>query len=171
MPAGCQFDTLPLYARIWLVTRAALLPLVSALPVVVYWDELDMLRAAWYAPLMGIAACALPSAGVPVAGGIVFLPVLTLGGVCPRDAVAFSAATQMLGVGVFAPLNWLVVDPSVFIPAALWLAIVPSVVGVVIALTALRVGGCHGDQCEHWAGAGAGRRCSPPGGVLATAAR
>jgi hypothetical protein len=44
---------------------------------------------------MGVVACALPTSGMPVAGGIVFLPVLThIAGLSARQAVAFAAATQ-----------------------------------------------------------------------------
>lgn len=134
VPAGLSYSALPWYAQTWLVARAVLLPILFALPLVCYADQPELLRSAWYAPVMGIAACALPSAGVPVAGGIVFLPMLTLGGVCPRDAVAFSAATQMLGVGVFAPLNWLVLNPSVFIPEAWLYAAWPSCAGLLFSL-------------------------------------
>ena len=52
------------------------------------------LLARRYVPLMGLCAAALPAAGAPVAGGIVFMPILTLNKICPRDAVAFAAAMQ-----------------------------------------------------------------------------
>lgn len=39
----------------------------------------------------------------------------SLAGMEPRDAVAFTAATQMIGVGILAPLNWLFHDRRVFV--------------------------------------------------------
>lgn len=134
LPPGLRLSELVQYARAWLILRAALLPVLILLPVVVYWENLSVLKSAWYAPFMGIAACALPSAGVPVAGGIIFFPMLTHAGICPRDAVAFSAATQMLGVGVFAPLNWLVLEPSVLMPRVWFISALPASAGLIISL-------------------------------------
>lgn len=62
---------------------------------------------------MGIVAVTIPSGGAPVAGGVVFLPVLTMKKIEAHEAVAFAAATQMVGVGIFAPMGWMSRDPSV----------------------------------------------------------
>ena len=67
---------------------------------------------------MATVAATIPASGAPVAGGILFLPVLQSYGVCPRDAVAFSSITQFFGCGIFAPLNWLAIDPNVFLQEA-----------------------------------------------------
>ena len=84
--------------------------------------------------MMGIIAASIPASGIPVAGGIVFVPLLTVAGVCPRDAIVFTAATQTLGVGVFAPLNWFVAKPQVFDADVLWLAVPFSLLGDYVAL-------------------------------------
>jgi uncharacterized membrane protein YfcA len=55
----------------------------------------------------------------PVAGGVVFLPILTMKHIGAHEAVAFSAATQMIGMGIFAPMAWMSRDPSVFMPSLL----------------------------------------------------
>jgi len=93
----------------WLVLAGLI-----ALPFALYHDDLASITPMWYAPIMGALAASLPASGAPIAGGIVFFPILTINNVCSRDAVAFSAATQLLGCGVYTPLNWLLQDPSVF---------------------------------------------------------
>lgn len=65
--------------------------------------------------------------------------MLTREGLCPRDAVAFSAATQMVGVGVFAPLNWLVVDPKVFLPKVWLMTALPACLGLACSLLLLPI--------------------------------
>ena len=57
-----------------------------------------------YTPFLAIVAAAIPASGAPIAGGIIFIPVLQLDSLTLRNAIAFSSATQMLGVGVFAPV-------------------------------------------------------------------
>lgn len=57
-----------------------------------------------YTPFLAIVAAAIPAAGAPIAGGIIFIPVLQLDSLNLRNAVAFSSATQFLGVGIFAPV-------------------------------------------------------------------
>jgi hypothetical protein len=84
-----------------------LLVILVVAPLVLFRNHMELLRDAWFAPLMGIVACTIPASGAPVAGGVIFLPILESYGLCPRDAVAFTAATQMVGVGIFAPMNWL----------------------------------------------------------------
>lgn len=100
----------------------------------------------WYVPLMATIAASIPASGAPVAGGILFLPVLHSHGVCPRDAIAFSAITQFFGCGIFSPLNWLVIDPTVFLSSSLLASIVPSSVGLVLSLTVFKLSGCHGEH-------------------------
>jgi hypothetical protein len=55
----------------------------------------------------------------PVAGGVVFLPILTMKHIEAHEAVAFAASTQMIGVGIFAPMGWMSRDPSVLMPSFL----------------------------------------------------
>jgi len=95
---------------------------------------IELRQIKWYAPVMGAVAALLPASGAPIAGGIIFFPILTSLGVCSADAVAFSAATQFLGCGVFAPLNWLVQDPSVFNADIFKLALPPGALGLALGL-------------------------------------
>ena len=107
----------PCFVKIWVYARPIIFVVLCLLPFSIYeWQELITL---WPIPTMAVVAASIPASGAPVAGGIVFLPVLHSFGVCPRDAVAFSAATQFFGVGIFAPLNWMAQDASVFLPGAL----------------------------------------------------
>lgn len=124
----------------WLYGRwVVVMPILVIGPILLYRENLRSLAALWWTPLMGTIAAAIPSGGAPVAGGIVFLPVLTHLNFCPSDAVAFTAATQMLGVGVFAPLNWLVRDPSALDVDAMRRMLPPLLVGLLLSLTVLRL--------------------------------
>ena len=100
-----RLDRVDRVALAWAACRA---PLALALALLAL-ARLGAARCAelWYAPLMGAAAASLPSGGAPVAGGVVFFPLLRAAGVAPRSRVAFAACTQALGVGAFTPLNWL----------------------------------------------------------------
>ena len=100
----------------------------------------------WYVPLMAACAAVIPSSGAPVAGGVVFMPVLHAHGTSPRDAVAFSALTQLVGCGVLTPLNWLAIDPDVFDVPAIRASLIPASSGAIASLSVLRMRGCHADQ-------------------------
>jgi len=119
-------------AHVWLPARLVLLGVFIILPFAFY--DIEAIKSAWYAPIMGVVAASIPASGIPVAGGIVFVPLLTVAGVCPRDAIIFTAATQTLGVGVFAPLNWLLTKPEVFDCEALKLAVPAALLGDFVAL-------------------------------------
>jgi len=130
-------------------TPSALLATLCVLPFVYFCtrtDGLIDLLHLWYVPLMATVAATIPASGAPVAGGILFLPVLQSYGVCPRDAVAFSSITQFFGCGIFAPLNWLAIDPNVFLQEALHVSLIPSVLGSFISLTWYKLHGCHGEH-------------------------
>ena len=120
-------------AYIWLAAKCVLLAMLILMCMLLV--PVETMRAAWFAPLMGVIACALPSSGMPVAGGIVFVPALTtIGDMDARDAIAFTAATQMVGVGVLAPINWLFHDRRVFVRGGkadlLFVVLIPSWLGV-----------------------------------------
>jgi len=87
----------------------------------------------WFAPLMGLFAGVLPSSGAPIAGGIVFFPILSMSGLCGQDSVAFLSATQFLLCGVFTPLNWLLTDPTVLRADVFRLALLPGSIGLTLA--------------------------------------
>ena len=87
----------------------------------------------WFAPLMGFVAGVLPGSGAPIAGGIVFFPILSMLGLCSQDSVAFLSATQFLLCGVFTPLNWIITDPNVLRADVFRLALLPGAVGLALA--------------------------------------
>ena len=118
----------------------------SVVPFVVYRNHLDTLREAWFAPIMACVACAIPASGAPVAGGVIFLPILGMAGLCARDAVAFSTITQLFGVGIFSPLNWMVRDPGILSFSALAVALVPGAAGMYVALIVAPIVSMHGDH-------------------------
>ena len=94
---------------------------VLLLPMFIYNREYvsTFLFDSWYVPIMGIIGCTILSGGAPVAGGVVFLPILTMKQIEAHQAVAFAASTQMIGVGIFAPMGWMSRDPSVLMPSFL----------------------------------------------------
>lgn len=109
-----------------------LLGVLIAIPCSLYSGS-ELLKY-WYAPLMGLAST-IPSAGAPVAGGIVFFPILMLAGFSPSQAVAYAAATQMLGVGVFVPGSFVVYEAySVFLHDILFWGTFSGGVGVAATL-------------------------------------
>jgi len=115
------------------------LAILIALPMAIFRrDYFDFIKYTSYAPLCGLIACSIPSGGAPVAGGIVFLPILTIMGIEPHNAVAFTAATQMLGVGVFTPLGWLYRDPGVIMLKSFLLPMLPiALLGLLTGLLVL----------------------------------
>ena len=131
----------PPQARWWMCVRPVVLAcMLGTSAYVGRWPE------DWYVPTMAAVAAVIPSSGAPVAGGIVFVPVLQAHGVAPRDAVAFSALTQLIGCGVLTPLNWLAAGADVFDREALRASLAPASIGALASLTVLRVRGCHADH-------------------------
>lgn len=78
-----------------------------------------LLHAANLTNLLGTILCFFFISAQPVAGGVVFLPILIMKNIKAHEAVAFAAATQMIGVGIFAPMWWMSRDPSVIMPSFL----------------------------------------------------
>lgn len=146
LPDGMCAADLNQILRVWYNGRPYLLIVLCILPYYQYWHQLHVLKEAWFAPIMTLVACAIPASGAPVAGGVIFLPVLTMAGVCARDAVAFTAVAQVFGVGIFAPLNWMIRDPNLLNWRALQIATIPSVLGMFIALMVMPIHGLHGDH-------------------------
>lgn len=98
-----------------------ILVFVLVLPMIIYNTQYfsKFFYDTWYVPIMGIIGCTIPSGGAPVAGGVVFLPILTMKHIEAHEAVAFAASTQMIGVGIFAPMGWMYKDPTVLMPSFL----------------------------------------------------
>jgi len=76
----------------------------------------------------------IPASGQPVAGGLIFFPILDLAGLEPSEAVSFSVSAQAVGVGIFTPISWFLKDTSIFLLPALACAIPAGVAGLVLAL-------------------------------------
>ena len=99
----------------WLQERSSflLMPVLPLLWCVLLISTLDrnMLLSAAAMPLLGIGSATLANM-VPVGGGIVFVPILTLCGIELKLGAAFAVATMTFGNGVFGFLSWLQKDPK-----------------------------------------------------------
>lgn len=125
--------------------KKSVLPLLFVatlcLPIIIFQANYrSFLAHSWFAPLMGIVACAIPSGGAPVAGGVVFLPVLSMVGLEPHDAVGFAVTTQMFGTGIFAPLGWMARDPTVLMFNFLKVTIPYALAGLLTGLLLIPLG-------------------------------
>eukprot|EP00639_Heterosigma_akashiwo_P009269 CAMPEP_0194595526 /NCGR_PEP_ID=MMETSP0292-20121207/25023_1 /TAXON_ID=39354 /ORGANISM="Heterosigma akashiwo, Strain CCMP2393" /LENGTH=314 /DNA_ID=CAMNT_0039455427 /DNA_START=232 /DNA_END=1177 /DNA_ORIENTATION=- len=85
----------------WTACTYPIFAFLCLLPLICGYSVKDM-AAAWYCPVFSIIAATLPSGGAPVAGGIVLFPALKRAGLQTKQAVAYCAAAQMIGCGVFA---------------------------------------------------------------------
>eukprot|EP00559_Dactyliosolen_fragilissimus_P004079 CAMPEP_0184861020 /NCGR_PEP_ID=MMETSP0580-20130426/5795_1 /TAXON_ID=1118495 /ORGANISM="Dactyliosolen fragilissimus" /LENGTH=368 /DNA_ID=CAMNT_0027358345 /DNA_START=24 /DNA_END=1127 /DNA_ORIENTATION=- len=86
----------------------------------------EMLLSAYAMPLLGICSASLANA-VPVGGGIVFVPILSLiGGFQIKLGTAFAVATMTFGNGLFGFLTWLRKDPSSIVWSVVPYAVVPA---------------------------------------------
>jgi len=122
-------------ARGWARYRWGLFVVLAVLPFVVYRDDIVSILELWYVPIMVVAASALNGSGAPIAGGIIYFPILSsFGRLCPRDVVAFSAATQALGIGLLTPLNWFMRDLSVFYVDIIRVGLLPGAAGLALSL-------------------------------------
>jgi len=118
------------YLLLW--ESFVLFPVLFSLPFIFFgWRETILL---WYVPLLAIIANIFPSGGAPIAGGIVFIPALIMTGVNAKAAVAFSCATQMIGCGVFTPLQWALLDKKSIITEIIAVCVIAGVAGCLLAL-------------------------------------
>ena len=93
----------------------------------------------WAMPFLGVCSGIVGNA-FPVAGGVIFVPVLLVLGEPVHAAVAFSVATQSFGNGVFGVTNWLLKDPEAFIWPVLPPVLLGSWLGVYLAIFAFPAG-------------------------------
>jgi uncharacterized membrane protein YfcA len=82
-------------------------------------------------PSMGIFAACLANC-IPVGGGIIYIPALSLAGMNIKLGAAFSVATMSIGNGVFGFLNWLRRDRSLFIWKGVLFALIPTWIGYLL---------------------------------------
>jgi uncharacterized protein len=76
--------------------------------MVFFTDFGRVLKGYWFFTPLGIFA-AIVAMSIPVGGGIVFFPVLTRFGVPTQEVVAFSLASQTIGMG-FGAIRWMLED-------------------------------------------------------------
>jgi len=106
------------------------LPLLWCILLVCTLDR-DELLSASAMPLLGIGSAALANA-VPVGGGIVFIPILSLFNVHIALGASFAVATMTFGNGIFGFLNWLQKDPSAIAWHIIPSAVIPAWIGAAI---------------------------------------
>jgi uncharacterized membrane protein YfcA len=92
----------------------------------------EMLLSSYAMPLLGIVSASLANA-VPVGGGIVFVPILSLWGFELKLGAAFAVATMTFGNGVFGFLSWLKKDPQSIAWHVVPYAVIPAWIGATLA--------------------------------------
>ena len=117
---------------LWENGKWGILAIFIALPFIFY--PLEVIEKAWVTSIFSFIACMLLSGGAPVAGGIVYIPALQLIGLSPKQCVAFCAAAQALGCGIFTPLNWLSKDPGIIVRSSLPFSLPSALLGLYLAI-------------------------------------
>lgn len=107
-------------------------PVTWCLLFVVLMDR-DAFISYLYIPFIGIFAAVLCNS-VPIGGGVVYVPALSLLGTNLHLGVSFSVATMSFGNGVFGFLRWLHKDPSLIIWESFIYTVLPSSTGSFIAI-------------------------------------
>lgn len=96
----------PWYSVAWAVGRVFLVVLLLAAAFLLRPPEET--RQWWPGVFLGIFGPLLPSAGIPIGGGLVFVPVLVhFCNFNPALAVALSNGVQSLGLAIVTPVTWL----------------------------------------------------------------
>eukprot|EP00957_Ditylum_brightwellii_P047427 3602714-Ditylum_brightwellii.AAC.1 len=109
------------------------MPILPLLWIILFVSTMDrtMLYSSYAMPLLGICSASLANA-VPVGGGIVFVPILSLFGVKLSLGTAFAVSTMTFGNGVFGFLTWLRKDPSSIAWRVMPCAVLPAWVGATL---------------------------------------
>jgi uncharacterized membrane protein YfcA len=110
-------------------------PVLWAFMLVIFLDR-DALIKNMFMPFLGVFAALLANT-VPIGGGIVYVPMLSLFGEKIQLGVAFSVATMTVGNGVFGFLHWLKADPSLILWESFPYTIFPSWAGSVLGILVL----------------------------------
>ena len=122
----------------WLEKHAPFLmmPVLPLLWCCLFLSTMDrqLLLSSYAMPLLGIVAATLANA-VPVGGGIVFVPILSLVGYQLHLGAAFAVATMTFGNGIFGFLSWLQKDPSNIAWPIVPYAVIPAWIGAVWGMT------------------------------------
>jgi uncharacterized membrane protein YfcA len=96
----------------------------------------DSLLETWYMPLLGFLAAFLANS-VPIGGGIVYIPALSLLGAQISLGCSFTLATMTIGNGIFGFLWWLAKDSSVMVWESFPRTVLPSYAGSLLAMLLL----------------------------------
>lgn len=123
---------IPTWASWWIKIRWGLVAYLFIQPFLLF--DLQTIYNCSFVAFMSFFAGCIPSSGTPVAGGIVFIPVLKMCGVTPSSSVAFCAVIQSVGCGISNPLNWYSKDPSVLIGTTYIYTLPASIVGLLLAI-------------------------------------
>lgn len=129
----------PYAAAAWLALRVWLL--FASVAAICAYVEVQTLRRFYWVFFMSFVGCMLPTAGVPVAGGGLYFPLLNLAGLSPKTCVAFVVAAQSVSVGILTPITWLIKDPSVFVPQVFAWSLPGCITGLLLALFAFPLDG------------------------------
>jgi uncharacterized membrane protein YfcA len=96
----------------------------------------ESLFETWFMPLLGVLAAFLANS-VPIGGGIVYIPALSLLGANITLGAAFTISVMPIGNGIFGLLRWIMKDPSVIIWKSFIFTVIPSWIGSAIAILML----------------------------------
>lgn len=107
-------------------------PVLWCLFFVIIMDRQSLFET-WFMPILGIFAAFLANS-VPIGGGIVYIPALSLLGANITLGAAFTISVMPIGNGVFGLLRWIQKDPTVIIWKSFTFTVIPSWIGSVIAM-------------------------------------
>jgi uncharacterized membrane protein YfcA len=107
-------------------------PVLWCIGFVLIMDR-ESLFEAWFMPFLGLLAAFLANS-VPIGGGIVYIPALSLLGANITLGAAFTISVMPFGNGIFGLLRWLLKDPSVLIWESFQYTVLPSWIGSLVAM-------------------------------------
>lgn len=116
----------------WEYGRWILLAVLLVLPFLTF--SLADLSKGWIMSPLAFAVSCILSGGAPVAGGIIYIPVFRLLGVSTKQTIAFSAAMQAFGCGIFSPASWLAKDPGILIKSSFIVVIPANFLGLCVSM-------------------------------------
>lgn len=117
----------------WIIN--VLTPVLWAFALVLHIDRDDFLGLI-HMPFLGFFAAFLANS-VPIGGGIVYIPALSLLGSQVTLGTLFTLSIMPIGNGVFGFLNWLRKDSSLIIWESFAFTVLPSWIGSFIAMSML----------------------------------
>ena len=103
------------------------LPVIWTILLVVFLDRESFIRTI-YMPFIGVFAATLANC-IPLGGGIVYVPLLSLLGAEIHLSVAFTVATMTIGNGCFGFLQWLLKDPTLIVWESFVFTVLPCSLG------------------------------------------